>query len=256
MCIRDRSNRIAYAYLMYRPDKVLTEVSEKRLEAIKGFTELGSGFKIAMRDLSIRGAGNILGASQSGFIDSVGFEMYSQLLEQAIATKQGKTTIRQKGNAEINLQIDAYLPADYIADERQKIDIYKRIREMESKEDYLNLQDEIMDRFGEYPDQVAYLLEIGLLKYYMDNAFAELLERKNNQVTVRFENTSLHYFLTQDYFEALSKTHLKAKISEYHGKIDIVFDVRHQKDYTILEELMLFGESLSEIKFRKAASSS
>ncbi|WP_444811641.1 transcription-repair coupling factor [Streptococcus canis] len=251
-----RSNRIAYAYLMYRPDKVLTEVSEKRLEAIKGFTELGSGFKIAMRDLSIRGAGNILGASQSGFIDSVGFEMYSQLLEQAIATKQGKTTIRQKGNAEINLQIDAYLPADYIADERQKIDIYKRIREMESKEDYLNLQDEIMDRFGEYPDQVAYLLEIGLLKYYMDNAFAELLERKNNQVTVRFENASLHYFLTQDYFEALSKTHLKAKISEYHGKIDIVFDVRHQKDYTILEELMLFGESLSEIKFRKAASSS
>ncbi|HFI0197614.1 TPA: transcription-repair coupling factor, partial [Streptococcus pyogenes] len=91
-----RSNRIAYAYLMYRPDKVLTEVSEKRLEAIKGFTELGSGFKIAMRDLSIRGAGNILGASQSGFIDSVGFEMYSQLLEQAIASKQGKTTVRQK----------------------------------------------------------------------------------------------------------------------------------------------------------------
>lgn len=85
-----RSNRIAYAYLMYRPDKTLTEVSEKRLEAIKGFTELGSGFKIAMRDLSIRGAGNILGASQSGFIDSVGFEMYSQLLEAAIEKKQGK----------------------------------------------------------------------------------------------------------------------------------------------------------------------
>lgn len=85
-----RSNRIAYAYLMYRPDKVLTEISEKRLETIKGFTELGSGFKIAMRDLSIRGAGNILGSSQSGFIDSVGFEMYSQLLEEVIAKKQGK----------------------------------------------------------------------------------------------------------------------------------------------------------------------
>lgn len=119
-----RSNRIAYAYLMYRPDKVLTEISEKRLDAIKGFTELGSGFKIAMRDLSIRGAGNILGASQSGFIDSVGFEMYSQLLEQAIATKQGKSLIRQKGNAELALQIDAYLPAEYISDERQKIEIY------------------------------------------------------------------------------------------------------------------------------------
>ena len=95
-----RSNRIAYAYLMYRPDKILTEVSEKRLEAIKGFTELGSGFKIAMRDLSIRGAGNILGSMQSGFIDSVGFEMYSQLLEEAIAKKQGRENKRQKSNAD------------------------------------------------------------------------------------------------------------------------------------------------------------
>ncbi|HES7049382.1 TPA: transcription-repair coupling factor, partial [Streptococcus pyogenes] len=163
-----RSNRIAYAYLMYRPDKVLTEISEKRLDAIKGFTELGSGFKIAMRDLSIRGAGNILGASQSGFIDSVGFEMYSQLLEQAIATKQGKSLIRQKGNAELALQIDAYLPAEYISDERQKIEIYKRIRELETRADYEALQDELIDRFGEYPDQVAYLLEIGLLKAYLD----------------------------------------------------------------------------------------
>ncbi|MCD0023395.1 transcription-repair coupling factor, partial [Streptococcus agalactiae] len=178
-----RSNRIAYAYLMYRPDKVLTEISEKRLDAIKGFTELGSGFKIAMRDLSIRGAGNILGASQSGFIDSVGFEMYSQLLEQAIATKQGKSLIRQKGNAELALQIDAYLPAEYISDERQKIEIYKRIRELETRADYEALQDELIDRFGEYPDQVAYLLEIGLLKAYLDLAFTELVERKGNEIS-------------------------------------------------------------------------
>ena len=137
-----RSNRIAYAYFMYRPDKTLTEVAEKRLEAIKGFTELGSGFKIAMRDLSIRGAGNILGASQSGFIDSVGFEMYSQLLEEAIAKKQGKEQKRQKSNAEINLQIDAYLPSDYISDERQKIEIYKRIREIDNRVNYEDLQEE------------------------------------------------------------------------------------------------------------------
>ncbi len=250
-----RSNRIAYAYLMYKPDKVLSEISEKRLEAIKGFTELGSGFKIAMRDLSIRGAGNILGASQSGFIDSVGFEMYSQLLEQAIANKQGKSTVRLKGNAEISLQIDAYLPQEYIKDERQKIEIYKRIREIENREDYLNLQDEIIDRFGEYPDQVAYLLEIGLLKSYMDKAFAQLLERKDNVISVRFEKASLKYYLTQDYFEALSKTHLKAKIGENNGKIEIIFDVRNKKDYEILEELMLFGEMLGEIKNRKATKS-
>ncbi|HEN2257958.1 TPA: transcription-repair coupling factor, partial [Streptococcus agalactiae] len=204
-----RSNRIAYAYLMYRPDKVLTEISEKRLDAIKGFTELGSGFKIAMRDLSIRGAGNILGASQSGFIDSVGFEMYSQLLEQAIATKQGKSLIRQKGNVELALQIDAYLPAEYISDERQKIEIYKRIRELETRADYEALQDELIDRFGEYPDQVAYLLEIGLLKAYLDLAFTELVERKGNEISIIFEKASLKYFLTQDYFEALSKTQLK-----------------------------------------------
>lgn len=189
-----RSNRIAYAYLMYRPDKVLTEISEKRLDAIKGFTELGSGFKIAMRDLSIRGAGNILGASQSGFIDSVGFEMYSQLLEQAIATKQGKSLIRQKGNVELALQIDAYLPAEYISDERQKIEIYKRIRELETRADYEALQDELIDRFGEYPDQVAYLLEIGLLKAYLDLAFTELVERKGNEISIIFEKASLKYF--------------------------------------------------------------
>ena len=95
----------------------MTEVSEKRLEAIKGFTELGSGFKIAMRDLSIRGAGNLLGSSQSGFIDSVGFELYSQLLEEAIAKKNGTDKKREKGNAELILQIDASLPDQYVSDE-------------------------------------------------------------------------------------------------------------------------------------------
>lgn len=250
-----RSNRIAYAYLMYRPDKVLTEVSEKRLDAIKGFTELGSGFKIAMRDLSIRGAGNILGASQSGFIDSVGFEMYSQLLGQAIANKQGKSAMRQKGNTELALQIDAYLPKDYITDERQKIEIYKRIRELENRSDYEQLQDELIDRFGEYPDQVAYLLEIGLLKAYLDAAFTELVTRKQMEVVVLFEKVSLQYFLTQDYFVALSKTNLKARISDNQGKVEIHFDIRNKKDYEILEELMTFGQTLVEIKARKQADS-
>ena len=247
-----RSNRIAYAYLMYRPDKTLTEVSEKRLEAIKGFTELGSGFKIAMRDLSIRGAGNILGSLQSGFIDSVGFEMYSQLLEEAIAKKQGKETKRQKSNAEINLQIDAYLPSDYISDERQKIEVYKRIREIDNRVNYEHLQDELIDRFGEYPDVVAYLLEIGLVKSYLDQAFVELAERKQESVSIRFEKISQQIYLTQDYFEALSTTTLKARIGEQKGLIEVVFDVRHKKDFEILENLLSFGEKLVEIKNRKA----
>ena len=246
-----RSNRIAYAYLMYRPDKSLSETSEKRLDAIKGFTELGSGFKIAMRDLSIRGAGNILGASQSGFIDSVGFEMYSQLLEEAVLRKQGKEKKRQGSNAEINLKIDAYLPTDYIQDERQKIEIYKRIREFQSREDYEGLQDELMDRFGEYPDAVAYLLEIGLLKAYADAAFVATMMRTDKEVVVRFETAAGTYFLTQDFFQALSATQLKAKIGEHKGQMEIIFDVRQKKDYEILENLQLFVEELAKIKEEK-----
>lgn len=248
-----RSNRIAYAYLMYQPDKVLSEASEKRLDAIKGFTELGSGFKIAMRDLSIRGAGNILGASQSGFIDSVGFELYSQMLQEAIQHKQGQSQVRQKGNAEINLGIDAYLPNDYIDDERQKIEIYKRIREISSQEDYQNLQSELIDRFGDYPDQVAYLLEIGLVKSYLDAVFVQLAEKKQEEVTIRFEKVSQNLFLTQDYFEALSATNLKARIGEHQGQIEVIFDGRQKKDYEILEELSKFGQKFSEIKNRKAS---
>ncbi|GGE24073.1 transcription-repair coupling factor [Streptococcus himalayensis] len=246
-----RSNRIAYAYLMYRPDKSLTEVSEKRLEAIKGFTELGSGFKIAMRDLSIRGAGNILGKSQSGFIDSVGFEMYSQLLEEAILRKQGKEEKRQKSNAELSLQIDAYLPSEYISDERQKIEIYKRIREIDNRVNYEQLQDELIDRFGDYPDVVAYLLEIGLLKSYFDKSFVLLADRKDHTIRIRFEKMAQQFFLTQDYFEALSQTNLKARMAEEKGLLEIIFDVRGKKEYEILESLQQFGERLVAIKESK-----
>ena len=243
-----RSNRIAYAYLMYRPDKSLTEVSEKRLEAIKGFTELGSGFKIAMRDLSIRGAGNLLGSSQSGFIDSVGFELYSQLLDEAIAKKNGTDKNREKGNAELILQIDAYLPDEYISDERHKIEIYKRIRQIDNRINYEELQDELIDRFGEYPDVVAYLLEIGLAKAYLDKVFVNRVERRNNKLVIQFEKISQQLFLTQDYFQALSQTSLKANISENQGLIEVVFDIRNKKDYEILEGLLTFGESLAKIK--------
>ncbi|HEM5314042.1 TPA: transcription-repair coupling factor [Streptococcus suis] len=247
-----RSSRIAYAYLMYRPDKSLTEVAEKRLEAIKGFTELGSGFKIAMQDLSIRGAGNILGAAQSGFIDSVGYEMYSQLLEQAILEKQGKATQRQKSNSEVNLQIDAYLPSDYIGDQRQKIEIYKRIKNIDSCVNYQELQEELIDRFGEYPDVVAYLLEIGLLKSFLDQVFCHTVLRRQHQVTVTFEPMAGQIFLTQDYFEALSVTNLKAQITENKGKLAVVFNIQQKKEYEILEELISFAEKLKEIKARKA----
>lgn len=149
---------------------------------------MGSGFKIAMRDLSIRGAGNLLGKSQSGFIDSVGFELYSQLLEEAIAKRNGNTNTRTRGNAELILQIDAYLPDTYISDQRHKIEIYK-IRQIDNRVNYEELQEELMDRFGEYPDVVAYLLEIGLVKSYLDKVFVERVERKENKIIVQFEKS-------------------------------------------------------------------
>lgn len=252
-----RSNRIAYAYLMYRPEKSISEVSEKRLEAIKGFTELGSGFKIAMRDLSIRGAGNLLGKSQSGFIDSVGFELYSQLLEEAIAKRNGNANAntRTKGNAELILQIDAYLPDTYISDQRHKIEIYKKIRQIDNRVNYEELQKELIDRFGEYPDVVAYLLEIGLVKSYLDKVFVQRVERKDNKITIQFEKVTQRLFLAQDYFKALSVTNLKAGIAENKGLMELVFDVQNKKDYEILEGLLIFGESLLEIKESKEKNS-
>ncbi|MEN2132201.1 transcription-repair coupling factor [Streptococcus pneumoniae] len=252
-----RSNRIAYAYLMYRPEKSISEVSEKRLEAIKGFTELGSGFKIAMRDLSIRGAGNLLGKSQSGFIDSVGFELYSQLLEEAIAKRNGNANAntRTKGNAELILQIDAYLPDTYISDQRHKIEIYKKIRQIDNRVNYEELQEELIDRFGEYPDVVAYLLEIGLVKSYLDKVFVQRVERKDNKITIQFEKVTQRLFLAQDYFKALSVMNLKAGIAENKELMELVFDVQNKKDYEILEGLLIFGESLLEIKESKEENS-
>lgn len=252
-----RSNRITYAYLMYRPEKSISEVSEKRLEAIKGFTELGSGFKIAMRDLSIRGAGNLLGKSQSGFIDSVGFELYSQLLEEAIAKRNGNANAntRTKGNAELILQIDAYLPDTYISDQRHKIEIYKKIRQIDNRVNYEELQEELIDRFGEYTDVVAYLLEIGLVKSYLDKVFVQRVERKDNKITIQFEKVTQRLFLAQDYFKALSVTNLKAGIAENKGLMELVFDVQNKKDYEILEGLLIFGESLLEIKESKEENS-
>lgn len=160
-----RSNRIAYAYFMYQKDKVLREEAEKRLQAIKEFTELGSGFKIAMRDLSIRGAGNILGAQQHGFIDSVGFDLYSQMLKEAIEARQPSEERKERvPTVEIDLELDAYIPEYYISDGRQKIEMYKRFRSITERDELEELQADLIDRFGDYPDEVEYLVTITELK--------------------------------------------------------------------------------------------
>lgn len=179
-----RSNRVAYAYFMYQRDKVLTEVAEHRLQAIKEFTELGSGFKIAMRDLSIRGAGNLLGAQQHGFIDSVGFDLYSQMLEEAIEERRSGVKREEKPEVEILLQTDAYIPDAYIPDGYQKIQMYKRIKAMEREEDYFEIIDELQDRFGDLPVETERLMRIARIKVWALQAGITAIKEKQSIITI------------------------------------------------------------------------
>ncbi|GIP55683.1 transcription-repair-coupling factor [Paenibacillus vini] len=186
-----RSNRIAYAYFTYQRDKSLTEVAEKRLQSIKEFTELGSGFKIAMRDLSIRGAGNLLGAEQHGFIASVGFDLYSQMLAEEIqkrkVTMLGETVPEESNwNTTIDLGIDAYLPSDYIYDSIQKIEIYKKTASAATFEDVAELEDELLDRFGELPEAVQNLLSVARVKLYGKQYGIESIALRGDEVTLKF----------------------------------------------------------------------
>ena len=158
-----RSSRLAYAYLMYRRDKVLKEDAEKRLQTIKEFTEFGAGFKIAMRDLEIRGAGNLLGAQQHGHMDSVGYDMYCKLLSQAVGQLKG-APVEESHEVNIDISVDAFIPQKLIPDEQQKLEIYKKISLINGQQDYNDTQEEIEDRYGTIPRPVENLLNVALMK--------------------------------------------------------------------------------------------
>lgn len=177
-----RSNRTAYAFLMYRRDKMLKEVAEKRLHAIKEFTELGSGFKIAMRDLEIRGAGNLLGAEQSGHMEAVGYDLYCKMLNDAIKSLKGDMVDEEAFETTVDMDIDAYIPASYIKNEMQKLDIYKRIADIENEEEMMDMQEELIDRFGDMPAAVNNLLHIALIKALCHQAYVIALSQKGNDV--------------------------------------------------------------------------
>ncbi len=178
-----RSNRTAYAFLMYRRDKMLKEVAEKRLHAIKEFTELGSGFKIAMRDLEIRGAGNLLGAEQSGHMEAVGYDLYCKMLNEAVKSmKGGQAGEEETFETTVDMDMDAFIPATYIKNEVQKLDIYKRIAEIENEEELMDMQEELTDRFGEMPAAVNNLLNIALLKSICHSVYITGLIHRENEV--------------------------------------------------------------------------
>ena len=159
-----RSDRQAYAYITYKKDKMLTEVADKRLKAIKEFTEFGSGFKIAMRDLEIRGAGSLLGEIQSGHLEQVGYDTYCNLLDEVVKEMKGiKTT--PEIDVQIDLNVTSYIPDSYIEDSSQKIEIYQNIALCRNEQDIQNVIDEIIDRFGNMPEELENLLDIARIKY-------------------------------------------------------------------------------------------
>lgn len=199
-----RSNRRGYAFFTYKKDKVLTEIAAKRLEAMREFTQFGSGFRIALRDLEIRGAGSILGGSQHGHMEAVGYDMYLQLLSEAIAEEKGEKP-KKKAECLVDVQINAHIPENYISSLNQRIDLYKKIMFVNKDDDKIDLIDELIDRYGEPPKSVLGLIEVSLLRNKAANLGITEISQKNAQM----------YFYT-DYLEA---GQIQALSAAYKGKI-------------------------------------
>jgi len=243
-----RSNRVAYAYFTYRKDKVLTEVAEKRLQAIKEFTELGSGFKIAMRDLSIRGAGNLLGAEQHGFIDSVGFDLYSQMLKEAIDQKITIEPTTEKQQVEIDVQVDAYLPDSYISDGHQKIEMYKKFRGVSSLEEVAELKEEMVDRFGDYPKEVEYLFEIATIKVFAQMSKVDSIKQQKQDLVVLLSETRSNNIDGAKVFKVAGAIDRHVGLGMEGSRVKIVLSIKNSNCEQWLTKLKSLIEGLQYIE--------
>ncbi|MBR5229209.1 MAG: transcription-repair coupling factor, partial [Firmicutes bacterium] len=180
-----RSNRMAYAYLMYQKDKVLTEVAEKRLKAIREFTEFGSGFKVAMRDLEIRGAGNLLGTEQSGHMMNIGYELYCKMVDDAVRALQGEIVNENREETSVEIPVSAYIPERYIENESLKLQMYKKIASVHSYDDEDEIIDEMLDRFGDVPKETVNLVKISHIRYLAgEMSVMRIHQEKNDSVPI------------------------------------------------------------------------
>ena len=180
-----RANRIAYAYFIYTKDKILTEVAEKRLKALKDFTELGSGFKIAMRDLEIRGAGNMMGSSQHGHMASIGYDLYCRMLEDTIKLIKGEIE-NEPIETSVDIKVDAFIPSSYITDEIQKIEVYKKIAAIENINDFMEIKSELEDRYSSIPDSVYNLMSIAYIKSICKGLYIEDIKETAKELRFKF----------------------------------------------------------------------
>ena len=177
-----RSNRTAYAFLLYRRNTILKEEAEKRLKAIREYTELGSGFKIAMRDLEIRGAGNLLGAEQSGHMEAVGYDLYCKMLNDTLQQMRGTKKEEDTFTTSVDLSVDAYIPASYVPSESQKLALYKRISYLESQEELEDMTEELCDRYGDIPAPLVRLMEVAHLKALAHEAYILSIEQRGTRL--------------------------------------------------------------------------
>ena len=223
-----RTNKVAYAYFTYEKDKVLTEVAEKRLRAIKDFTEFGSGFKIAMRDLEIRGAGNLLGVEQHGHIEAIGYDLYVKFLNETIKRLRGEK-VEETIDTSIELSVDGYIPLNYIEDEEQKIEVYKKIAVIKNMEDYRELVDELIDRFGDIPKEVENLLDISYIKNTASRLNIKSISQSGNKIILEF-NT----------LESISPNLVHFMASEYGKRIG--FDLSKNPSFTYIYKKNLLSE--------------
>ncbi|MDK2806004.1 MAG: hypothetical protein PWQ94_1168 [Thermoanaerobacterium sp.] len=227
-----RSNRLAYAYFTYRKDKVITEVAEKRLEAIKEFTEFGSGFKIAMRDLEIRGAGNLLGAEQHGHIDAIGYDMYLRLLDEAIKGLKGEVE-DEKPNTTIDIKVSAYIDKEYIEDENQRLEMYKKISSIENEKDVEDIKDELIDRFKEYPKAVEALIDVAYLKALARDANILEISERGTSIILKFKDS-----------KSINSGIVDTLVNEFRGRIMFSGQVppyityKYNKKENVLKELI------------------
>ena len=186
-----RSHRRAYAFFTYRQGKALSEVAEKRLSAIRDFAEFGAGFKIAMRDLEIRGAGDILGSAQHGHMEAIGYDLYIKLLNEAVLEEKGELVTDDRPEVIVNLSKDAYLPKNYIKSSTQRIDMYKKIAHIENEDDYKDIVTELEDRYGQLPKIAKTLVSVALIKAYARSARMKRMEQMRDEFRFYPETTDL-----------------------------------------------------------------
>lgn len=238
-----RSNRIAYAYLTYKKDKILTEVAEKRLKAIKEFTELGSGFKIAMKDLEIRGAGNMMGSAQHGHMAAIGYDLYCRMLEEKIMFLRGDIS-KEPIETTVDIKIDAYIPEEYIDDEIQKIEVYKKIAAINSYDDMKDVEEELEDRFSSIPISVQNLIDIAYLRSIGKILGIEEVKEKGGEVSFTFEGKDR---LTGKIINGILEKFNKNIIFKQDEKPIIIYRIKEAKKEELISNLKEMMEHMKKV---------